>query len=109
VLHPETIEQGPPVSPPAPQQDGELVDEGVLGERGLALVLGLDPLEGGPQVGWEGDSYATYERPDGRLCTVASVVMASGPARNRLVQALQEVGVSATADGAAGLRLSSCA
>lgn len=110
VLHPEALDDGPPVSPPAPTRDGERVDAGVLGERRLALLLGLDPLEpGGPQVGWEGDSYATYETSDGALCTAAAVEMADAGARDRLLAALRDIGVDARARGLAGVDLTSCA
>lgn len=109
VLHPETLDDGPPLSPPAPDRDGRVVDEGVLGERGLALVLGLDPLAGGPQVGWDGDSYATYDEPDGRLCTVATVAMATPAARDALVEALRDVGAEAEPRAGTLLELASCA
>ena len=109
VLHPEALDDGPPLSPPAPRRPGKLVDEGVLGERGLALVLGRDPLEpDGPQVGCEGDTYATYEQGD-ELCTVAAVEMATAADRDELVEALLSVGVRAEARGGAGLELTSCA
>jgi len=105
----DALDDGPPAFPPAPEQDGQLIDEGVLGERGLALLLGLDPLEGGPQEGWEGDSYRTNRRPDGQVCTAARVVMSSGPVRDRLLDALQQVQLMVTAEGTVRLRLSSCA
>jgi hypothetical protein len=109
VLHPELLDAGPPTVPPAPQREGELVDQGVLGERGLALVLGVDPLEpDGPQVGWDGDSYATFDTGDG-LCTVATVQMDTPAARDRLLEALELAGVLAEATSASTLQLESCA
>ena len=109
VLHPEALAEGPPLSPPAPRRSGEVVDEGVLGERGLALILGVDPLEeDGPQVGWDGDSYATYVDGSDDVCTAATVEMADPPRRDRLVAALRAAGVQAEPRGAAALELESC-
>ena len=109
VLHPELMGSGYPVVPPLPDGEGTRVDEGVLGERGLALLLGVDPLEpGGAQVGWEGDSYATHEAPDGERCTSADVLMVDAAARDRLVAALRERGVETDPTGATGLRLRAC-
>lgn len=108
VLHPGAPGAGSPVSPPAPRREGEVVDEGVLGERGLALLLELDPLApGGPQVGWDGDSYRTYEGADGVVCTLATVVMETPAARDRLVAALSEL-YDAGPSGALSLELESC-
>lgn len=109
VLHPELMGTGWPVVPPLPDGEGTRVDEGVLGERGLALLLGVDPLEpDGAQVGWEGDSYATWESPDGERCTAADVLMADPAGRDRLVAALRERGVQADPTGASALRLRAC-
>lgn len=109
VLHPELMGTGWPVVPPLPTGEGTRVDEGVLGERGLALLLGVDPLEpGGAQVGWEGDSYATHESPDGERCTTADVLMVDAPVRDRLVAALRERELEADPTGASALRLRAC-
>lgn len=107
VLHPELVGEPGGVSPPAPDRDGERVDEGVLGELGLAQLLGLDAREDGPHVGWEGDRYATFE-DGGRTCTVAEVVMADGGRRDDLVDALRELDHEAGPTGPASLRLTAC-
>lgn len=107
VLHPELVGEAGAVSPPAPDGDGERVDEGVLGELGLAQLLGLDATDGGPQVGWEGDRYATFDDGD-TTCTLATVVMDAAAARDALVDALREVGYDAEPTGAASLELAAC-
>ena len=109
VLHPELYDGALPPSHRAPKGRGALVDQGVLGELGLALLLRNDPLEpGGAQVGWESDRYATVERGS-RLCTVARVVMADPAARDRLVAELAAAGTRARALGEAALSLEACA
>ena len=107
VLHPELIGTGSPLVPPAPEVDGVVVDEGVLGELGLAMMLRNDPREGGAQVGWEGDAYVTYESGE-QVCTLANILMADPATRDRLVAALRERKTYATARGDAGLLVKSC-
>lgn len=111
VLHPEQVGEGSPPTPPAPKGAGRLVDEGTLGELGLAVLLQLDPLRGdGPQVGWDGDSYRTYEVDD-QFCTLATVRMTTPSQRDRLIQALESgtaTDATAEADGASRLSLRSC-
>lgn len=106
VLHPELVGEGGALSPPAPDGDGERVDEGVLGELGLAQLLGVDARDGGPQQGWEGDTYATYE-DGGRTCVLATVVMADGDRRDSLLEALRDR-YDAEPVGPASLELSAC-
>lgn len=89
VLHPGSPAPVPPPAPDVPARDR--VDAGVLGEQGLALMLGVDPREDGPQVGWAGDRYVTAEEGDG-YCTRATVVMDTPGDRDELVDALREVG-----------------
>lgn len=108
VLHPEQVGTPAPASPALSGHAGDKLDQGVLGEVGLALLLGNDPLEpGGAQVGWEGDRYHTFD-DDGELCTYADVLMADRAARDRLVVELQEAGTEAAPHDEAGLRLTSC-
>ena len=103
VLHPGA---GAPVIPPAPEATGTRVDQGVLGEQGLALLLGVDPTRDGPQVGWGGDRYVTVEDGD-RSCTSATIVMDTPRDRDELLAALPEAGyddVRATGDRDLALR-----
>ena len=77
LLHPQRFLEGePPIPVPAPEADGEVVDAGVLGELGLALVLaGGDPVPGLTSAGaegWAGDAYVTW-RGEGETCTRATV------------------------------------
>ncbi len=109
VLHPELLGSGWPLVPPLPAGQGTRVDEGVLGERGLAALLQVDPLEpDGAQVGWEGDSYATWESADGERCTSADVRMDTAGQRDRLVAALRERQVDAAPSGPTALLLHAC-
>ena len=103
VLHPGA---GAPVVTPAPEATGTRVDQGVLGEQGLALLLGVDPTRDGPQVGWGGDRYVTVEDGD-RSCTSATIVMDTPRDRDELLAALPEAGyddVRATGDRDLALR-----
>lgn len=115
VLHPDRT--GPaavPVEVAVPESSGRLVDQGVLGELGLALVLGVDPTEpGGPQDGWGGDSYSTREL-GGRTCTVLDVQVDSRQDGEDLRPALDEWAAdhpdADVADGPDGLlRVNACA
>ncbi len=108
VLHPELIGAGSPLVPPAPAPDGVVVDEGVLGELGLAMMLRNDPMKGGAQVGWEGDAYVTYESGE-QVCTLANVLMSNAATRDGLVAALRKRQTYATPRGDTGLLLKSCA
>ena len=107
VLHPEQVGEGAALSPPAPDGEGEQVDEGSLGELGLAQLLGLDARDGGPQEGWDGDTYATYVDGE-QTCVLATVVMADAAARDELVDALRAF-LDADPVGPASLELTTCA
>lgn len=108
VLHPERVGEGPPVAMRVPPGQGRRVDEGVLGELGLALLLGNDPLEpGGAQESWRADRYGTYQTRD-RTCTVADVET-DAAGRAGLVQALSEADVPARPLGETRVRLQRCA
>ena len=89
VLHPGS--DGPrSVLAPRGLPPGDVVDRGVLGELGLALLLERDPVVAGPQTGWGGDRYVTVELADGSgTCTFAEVVMDTPAQRDRLLRALQ--------------------
>ncbi|HWG92775.1 MAG TPA: hypothetical protein VNU66_00935, partial [Mycobacteriales bacterium] len=104
VLAPDRVEPAP--APPAPEPGGDVVDEGVLGVLGLALLTGADPLDlDDALLGWRADRYATAQ-DGGSLCTTAHVV-AEDPAALRT--ALEEAGVE-TGDGPGGtVLLRSCA
>jgi hypothetical protein len=88
VLHPDA---DLPVLPSAPAVPGTVVDQGVLGEQGLALLLGVDPTQDGAQVGWGGDRYVTAVEGD-RSCTTAAVVMDTPRDRDELLAALPPAG-----------------
>jgi hypothetical protein len=97
---------------PRPDVDGEVLDEGVLGVLGLALLLEVDPLTPGVERGWNGDRYVTVEQ-DGRTCTTAHLVADDPGAGAALAAELQAwAGERPDADVATGpagaLRLESC-
>ena len=85
----------------------------MLGELGLASLLGEDPVEGrGPQRAWDGDAFVTVRGEDG-TCTHAAVEARTPAGRDELLRALRrwareqaDAEVSAVADR--GLRLRSC-
>jgi hypothetical protein len=88
---PTTTEQvldpgaGTGVPVPRPDVDGEVLDEGVLGVLGLALLLDADPLTPGVERAWNGDRYVTTEQ-DGRTCTTAHLAT-DEPAAGRALAA----------------------
>lgn len=91
VLHPEAYARGDePIAVEAPVPEGELVDEGSLGEFALRYLL--DPTLAGEDAvkaaeGWGGDAYVTW-KADGRITTAVRFVMDSGRDRDELVEAL---------------------
>jgi hypothetical protein len=100
---------GPPAEVARPEVQGAVVDEGVLGEVGLALVLGVDPWHPGPHSAWGGDRYVTVEDGD-RTCTTADVAADEPDQRPGLRQALAAARPDAElTDGPGGtLRLVAC-
>jgi hypothetical protein len=71
VLHPELyFAREPAVEVPAPPADGEVVDEGVVGELVLGLWLGSAEVA----TGWGGDRYVTWRQGSG-WCFRTDVVM----------------------------------
>ena len=95
VLHPEKFLNGndPPVEVAAPSPDGAVIETDVMGEAGLALVLGrgdVGDAERAAVRGWEGDAYATWRDDDGDVCTTGTVAMESRAARDRLAAALRD-------------------
>jgi hypothetical protein len=106
VLQPDA---GAPVGVARPDVEGDVVDEGVLGEVGMALLLGDDPWHPGAHTAWGGDRYVTVGDGD-RTCTTADIA-ADEPAqlpalREALADARPEAEI---ADGPGGtLRLVSC-
>ena len=97
----------PAVPAPGDLPAGDVVDAGVLGELGLALLLDRDPADPEEGLGWAGDRYATVDTEDGP-CTVADLQLDGAPERDRLVEELEEASYDAQARGPAGLRLTSC-
>ena len=81
-------EAGPPVDVPRPDVEGDVVDEGVLGELGLALLLDARPYHPGPHSRWGGDRYVTVERGE-RTCTTADVAADDPKQLDDLVGVLQ--------------------
>ena len=103
----------PPTEVAAPEHEGDLVDSGVLGVLGLALTLGLDPVEEGADLGWDGDRYVTYEQGD-RTCTTADIAADDDAARAELREVLEQWAADqpdaqiSDGPGGAGLRLDAC-
>ena len=111
VLHPGAAA---PVDVPLPTglPSGDVLDTGVLGELGLAHLLGRDATRGGPQAGWAGDRYTTVQEPLGP-CTYDDVVTRTPAEQRSLLVALQgwvegRDDASVTPTGPTGLRLRSC-
>jgi hypothetical protein len=116
ILHPDEyvqeVEAMTPVS--KPEADGTVLDEGVLGELGLAIVLGeggTDEVDSAAVRGWGGDYYVTY-RDGGETCFRGDVVMETTRDREELYEALDkkwvdnEALIERTDDR--GLRLERC-
>jgi hypothetical protein len=91
-----------------------VLDEGVLGELGLAIVLGeggTDEVDSAAVRGWGGDYYVTY-RDGGETCFRGDVVMETTRDREELYEALDkkwvdnEALIERTDDR--GLRLERC-
>lgn len=94
VRHPDKYLAGEErVEVPAPPVDGELLDEGVFGERMIALMLGgeLDPTSADLAAsGWAGDWYVGYEPPDGGTCVRVDILSESAEEHTELVEALEQ-------------------
>jgi hypothetical protein len=92
---PTTAEQvldpgaGPGADVARPEVGGAVVDEGVLGVLGLALLLGGDPLQAGPERGWNGDRYVTAETDGGLTCTEARIAADDPGSGQELLAALR--------------------
>ena len=80
-----------PVQAPEPDADGRLLDHGVLGQLGLALVVARGDIDADAvraTAGWEGDAYVTWQSSRG-TCTEATVLTDSSASRDRLAAALR--------------------
>ena len=93
VLHPERYENGEPrpviERPPA---DGEVIDDGSLGELGIVELLStaMAPVRARDAAdGWSTDRYVAWARPDGTACIRADIAMDDEPERRELVEALE--------------------
>jgi hypothetical protein len=93
LLHPEKYlagEAGVTVAPP--QADGEVYDEGVLGELGLLLMLAeeLDQRAAArAAAGWGGDWYVAWRQGD-QSCVRTDIVMDSPAHASELSDALSQ-------------------
>jgi hypothetical protein len=115
ILHPDEYveEVEPRIEVPEPKADGRVLDEGVLGELGLAVVLGeggTDEVDSAAVRGWGGDYYVTY-RDGGETCFRGDVVMETSRDRDELYDALDDWADSdaeVTRTGDRALRLQRC-
>ena len=93
LIHPEKFvvgEAGVNVAPPA--ADGEVFDEGVLGELGLLLML-AEEIDGTAAAraaaGWGGDWYVAWRQGD-QACVRTEIVMDSAAQSSELAPALSQ-------------------
>jgi len=80
-----------PVDVAPPPADGEVIDEGTIGEWGLIVVLGVElGQEAARQAaaGWGGDWYVAWDEGD-RTCVRATLVMDSADDLDELATALE--------------------
>ena len=93
LLHPEKFlarEAGVTVAPP--KADGEVYDEGVLGELGLLLMLAEEVDQGiaaRAAAGWGGDWYVAWRQGD-QSCVRTDIVMDSAAHAAELSEALSQ-------------------
>ena len=91
LLHPETFlagDKGIEVKPPA--ADGDVFDQGVLGEFGLYVILSADlsPFEAGAAArGWAGDWYVAWDEGSD-TCVRATIASDGASERRELRRAL---------------------
>jgi hypothetical protein len=93
LLHPNRFLAGEAPRPvTAPKADGEIIDEGVIGEMGFELIFGVvfdAETARSAAAGWGGDRYVAW-RQGSRTCVRTSVVMDTAGATARLARALDE-------------------
>ena len=115
LIHPEKFLSGEPgvaVAPPA--ADGEVFDEGVLGELGLLLML-AEEIDGATAAraaaGWGGDWYVAWNQGD-QSCVRTEIVMDSAAHSRELSDALAQWASrrqGATASGNGPFIVTACA
>lgn len=92
ILHPEAYLFGEdPLQVDVPDADGEVVDDGSIGEFLLAYLLdpsGSDQDAVEAAEGWGGDAYVTW-REEGRIVTAVRFVMDGAADRQELLDALR--------------------
>ena len=112
LIHPERFLAGEgsvTVTPPA--ADGEVIDEGVLGELGLRLMFGGGPGADVAANGWGGDWYVAWDDGD-VTCVRADLVMDSPTDAAELRDALDAWAADhpdATVSGQETVRFTACA
>ena len=94
ILEPRTfLDREPPHIVEAPAADGEIVDEGTLGQIMLQLLLEQVGIFGAQAEdaasGWGGDRYVTWNTGDRRSCIRVNVTMDSNQDLLELTNALQ--------------------
>ena len=92
LLHPEAFLAGAPaLEGPVPEADGEVIDEGVVGELVLLLILNESGTSGQrAAAGWGGDRYVAWRDGDD-TCVRMSFVMDTARDSAELGQALDRL------------------
>lgn len=115
LIHPEKFLAGEAeVKVAPPRADGEVFDEGVLGELGLLLML-AEELDGTTaaraSAGWGGDWYVAWRQGD-QSCVRTEIVMDSASQSSELSQALAQWASrrqGATVTGSGPFTVTACA
>lgn len=114
-IHPERFLSPDPIKPVvSPVADGEVVDEGTLGELGLVLLLDSATSRSTAlkaAAGWGGDHYVAWTSKD-QTCVRFTVVMDTAQDSAELVSALRTWAAShpgATVQGTGPVTATNCA
>ncbi|MDQ1394789.1 MAG: hypothetical protein QOG64_48 [Acidimicrobiaceae bacterium] len=119
LLHPNLYLAGEaPLPVTAPPADGKVIDTGVLGEFGFALVLGAAGQSGGPsardvalaRTGWGGDRYVAWNQGS-QACVRDRVAMDTANDTQELLNAFHQLAGTRrglTIEGTGPVTITSC-
>lgn len=102
IMDPDKYRAGETAKPvPAPTAEGEVLDEGIIGQHVTALLLG-DEVPGRvartAAEGWGGDRFVAWRSADGKACMAATWVMDTPDDGDELRTALDEWAAGTPAD-----------